>query len=291
MASPPADLLVDTTPRAQGGGRYLLDLADHWDFLNPSGGVLVTAALRAAARELDDDGLRLASATAIFCAPVTPGALALEVVVLRQGGAAVQLRITATAGGARAYEVSATFCRDRLGPDVRGLAMPEVPGPDASPSVLEPHPSNPHPHMRFFGQLDVRMARGDRFWLPGWQAGRARQARWFRYRTPQRDALDRFDRLALPPIADTLPGAMTQAIGPGGYRFYAPSLDLTVQLVDDTDREWILVDAEVPRARVGWAVGRATLWDDTGRLLGLVSQAMYVKSLAGTPPTVDAAAR
>ena len=74
MASPPADLLVDTTPRAQGGGRYLLDLADHWDFLNPSGGVLVTAALRAAARELDDDGLRLASATAIFCAPVTPWA-------------------------------------------------------------------------------------------------------------------------------------------------------------------------------------------------------------------------
>ncbi|MCE9579187.1 MAG: thioesterase family protein [Deltaproteobacteria bacterium] len=287
---PAADLVVDTTPHARGDGRYLLDLADRWDFLYPSGGVLVTAALRAAALELADDGLRLASTTAIFCEPVKPGPLELEVVVLRRGGAAAPVRIVASANQLRAYEVSATFCRDRPGPDVRGLAMPDVPLPDACPSILDAHPSNPHPRMRFFNQFDVRMARGDRFWLPGWTAGRARQARWFRYRAPQRTA-DGLDRLALPPIADTLPGAMTQAIGPGDYRFYAPSLDLTVHVVDDTDREWILVDAEVPRARVGWAIGRASLWDDTGRLLAIVSQAMYVRTLTGAPPMVDASDR
>jgi acyl-CoA thioesterase len=288
---PAADLAADTAPEPCGGGRYTLDLGDRWDFLYPSGGVLVTAAVRAGARELADDDLRLVSATAIFCAPVKPGPIAFEVVVLRHGRATAQVRITGFAADARAYEVTATYCRDRVGPDLRGLAMPSVPGPDAAPPLLDAHPSNPHPRSRFFQQFDSRLARGDRFWVPGWQAGPARQARWFRYRTPQRDRAGNFDRLALPPIADTLPGAMTQAIGPGDFRFYAPSLDLTIQIVDDTARDWILVDAEVPRARVGWAVGRATIWDDQGRLLALVSQAMYVRTIAGAPPTVDASDR
>ena len=66
------------------------------------------------------------------------------------------------------------------------------------------------------------------FWSADFEAGPARYARWFRYRVPQRDPEGRFDRLALPPLIDTMPTALHRAIGPGPYRFYAPSLDLTV---------------------------------------------------------------
>jgi len=297
----PADLAADTEPAPAGPGRYRLDVPDRWSFVLPSGGVLMTAALRAAERELADPGLRLGSATATFCAPVRPGPVELAVHVLRRGGATAQVRVGARPAGppaaaddaadAAGYEVVATFTRDRAGPDLVGARMPDVPGPDASPPVVDDHPRNPHPKARFFAQVDCRMARGARVWLPGWDAGPARQARWFRYLVPQRDAAGRLDRLALPPLADTLPGALTQALGPGAYRFYAPSADLTLHVVDDTEREWILVSAFARRARAGWAIAEAELWDDAGRLVAFATQLMYVSSLAGTPPVVDASGR
>jgi acyl-CoA thioesterase len=289
--SEPADLAADTAATPDGGGRWHLDLSDRWSFATPSGGVLMTCALRAAAAELADPGLRLGSATAVFCAPVASGPLALEVVILRRGGAAAQVRVTARpGGGAIGYEVSATFCRERRGPDLRAARRPEVPPPDACPPADHAHPANPHLRLRFFEQVEARIARGDRFWLGGWQAGPARYARWFRYRRPQRDGAH-LDRLALPPLADTMPPALVQAMGPSDYRFYAPSCDLTLHAVDDTDREWVLVSLFARRARAGWAIAEAELWDDTGRLLGFATQLMYISHQRGEPPVVDASER
>ncbi|HTJ44431.1 MAG TPA: thioesterase family protein [Kofleriaceae bacterium] len=288
-----ADLAADTTPTPISAGRYHLEISRRWNFALPSGGVLATAALRAASQELADEGLRLGSATAIFCTPIQPGALDLDVTILRRGGSAAQIRTTVRAGGAPevGFEVVATFCRDRRGPDVRGARMPDVPPPDACPSVIDEHGSNPHPKSTFFAQVDCRVARGDRFWLGGWEARAPRYARWFRYRAPQRDAAGRFDRLALAPLADTMPPALLQAIGPGEYRFYAPSCDLTLHAVDDTDREWVLVSVYARRARAGWAIAEAELWDDTGRLLGVATQTMYISHLRGEPPIIDASDR
>jgi acyl-CoA thioesterase len=169
--------------------------------------------------------------------------------------------------------------------------MPDVPPPDACPSVMDDHARNPHPKSTFFAQVECRVARGDRFWLDGWHAGPPRYARWFRYHRPQRDGAGRFDRLALAPLADTMPPALVQAIGPGDYRFYAPSCDLTLHVVDDTDREWLLVSIYARRARAGWAMAEAELWDDTGRFLGFATQTMYISSLRGEPPIVDASDR
>ncbi len=45
------------------------------------------------------------------------------------------------------------------------------------------------------------------------------------------------------------------------------------------------------RARAGWATARVDLWDDAGRYLAFGCQTMYLRTLAGTPPTVDASAR
>lgn len=301
----PADLAADTAVRADpdAPGRYRVAMPDHWDYLLPSGGALVTAALRAGEAALGEPALRLASSTAVFCAPLHPGPLVADVTILRRGGATAQVRIalrhaTAIARvgegdravGHEGLEVTATFCRDRRGPDVVGVAPPAVRAlADALPTD-DDAPSNPHRRFRFYQQLECRVADGERFWS-GFEAGPARYARWLRYRVPQRDAAGRFDRLAIPPLVDIMPTALHRAIGPGPYRFYAPSLDLTTYVVDDTAREWLLVATTLRRARAGWAIADAEVWDEDGRLVAHAAQAMYLQSLAGEPPVVDASRR
>ena len=280
---PPADLRADTTATAGA-----LTLGTAWDFLLPSGGVVMTAALRAAAAAVDDRSARLLSATAIFHEPVAPGPIVVAPAVVRRGGSAVQTRTHLHAPGALGCEVLATFARDRVGPDVIASAPPAVPPPDDCPDLTVT--GSPLLRARFFANLEVRLAEGTPLWAPGFAAGPARYLRWFRYRVPQ--IVDgQLDRLALPPIADTMPAALTQAIGPGDYRFYAPSVDLTLHVVDDTEREWVLVAATLGRARSGWATARFEMWDDRGRYLAAGCQTMYLRGVAGTPPTVDASGR
>jgi acyl-CoA thioesterase len=292
-----ADLAADTAVRAdpETPGRFHVDLPDHWDYLLPSGGVVMTCALRAAVAFLDEPDLRLASATVIFATPVHPGHLIADVVVIRRGRSTSQLRISlrhdkAPEPGPQ-LELVATFCRDRVGPDVVGVAFPEVRALGEAASIEDGAANNPHTRFRFYHQLDCRLADGEPFWQPSFTAGPARYARWLRYKTPQRDAAGRFDRLAIAPLVDTMPTALHRAIGPGPYRFYAPSLDLTLYTIDDTTREWLLVAVTVRRARAGWAIGDAEVWDDEGRFVAYGTQAMYLHHLTGDPPTVDASRR
>lgn len=282
-----ASLLDDTAP-VRVGDAYELTLGRAWDFLLPSGGVVMTAALRAAAAAIDAPEHKLLSATATFCEPIEPGRLSIEPHVLRRGRAAIQTRTALHPPGGVGCEVSATFASDRGGPDVIARPPPRVPGPEDCADLLAA--GSPLTRARFFHNLDVRLAAGTPLFAPGFAVGPARYARWFRYRVPARDGA-LLDRLALPPIVDTMPAALTQAIGPGDYRFYAPSVDLTVHVVDDTEREWLLVEATLGRARAGWANARVEIWDDRGRYLASGCQTMYLRTVAGTPPVVDASAR
>ena len=292
-----ADLAADTAVRAdpETPGRYLIDLANHWDYLLPSGGAVMTCALRAAQAHIADPELRLASATTIFATPIHPGPLVADVHLIRKGGNTAQVRVVLHHAQARppepGLEMLATFCRDRKGPDVIGVGFPAVRSvADALPAD-DGAANNPHTRFRIFQQLDCKLADGEAFWRPDFAAGPARFARWFRYKVPQRDAEGRLDRLAIPPLIDTMPTALQRAIGPGTYRFYAPSLDLTLYTVDDTTREWLLVSVTLRRARAGCAIADAEVWDDEGRLIAYGAQAMYLHSLSGDPPVLDASGR
>lgn len=304
-----ADLAADTAvrPDPEVPGRFHLTLPDHWDYLMPSGGVAMTCALRAAEAALGEPLLRFASATTIFATPIHTGKLVADVTVLRRGGASAQLRVAmkdadppppkprdgSEAGGEDnvGLELTATFLRDRKGPDVRGTRMPAVKSLAEALGVDDDLPHNPHKRFRFYHQLDCKIAEGEVYWAAGFEAGPARYARWLRYKTPQRDAEGRLDRLALPPLIDTMPTALHRAIGPGSYRFYAPSLDLTTYVVDDTTREWVLVATSLRRARMGWAIADVEVWDDEGRFLAYGAQAMYLHGLSGEPPVIDASGR
>jgi acyl-CoA thioesterase len=297
-----ADLAADSAVYRDPAvpGRFHLEVADHWDYLLPSGGYVMTLALRAAEAAVADPQLRMASATTVFTTPIRPGPAIADVHVIRRGKSTSQVRVALrnttpprsdVPDDDAGVELVSTWVRDRHGPDVRAIAPPAVHAVADAAEALDNAANNPHARFRFYQQLDCRIADGAAFWSDTFDAGPARYARWFRYRVPQRDAAGRFDRLALPPLVDTMPTALHRAIGPGPYRFYAPSLDLTLYVVDDTTREWLLVDVELVRARMGWGVAQARVWDDEGRLIAHGSQAMYLHSLKGEPPVVDATGR
>src|SRR5262249_14418855 len=97
------------------------------------------------------------------------------------------------------------------------------------------------------------------------------------YKVPQHLPDGRLDPFALPPIADTMPPALMQKLGPRHEPFHAPSLDLTVHFLEDTTSEWILVNVHARRARAGYATASAEIWDDRPRLLAFATQTMMLR--------------
>lgn len=274
----PHDLSRDTavTRLAAAPGWYTADLPTAWDFRTPSGGVLMTVAMRAMQAELGDDGLAPLSATTHFCSPVPAGPLEIRVEVLRRGNVAAQVRaaLSSTTMPGPGLEVSATFGRGRPGVDVLDAEFPPVAMPgDGLPIVPGVRDFRP----RFLENFECRLALGSAWWTKEWEAGPARMGRWFRYHVPPRLPDGRIDPLAIPPIADTMPPALVQRLGPDAPPFHAPSLDLTVHFLDDTPSEWLLTWVHARRARAGWATADSEIWDDRGRLVAFATQMMMIR--------------
>lgn len=260
-------------------GWYTANLPEAWNIRTPSGGVLMTVALRAMQEEVGDPDLRLLSAHTHFCSPVPAGPLEIRVEVLRHGGAAAQVRaqLSSTTMPGPGLEVSATFGREREGFDIIDVAPPDVPRADAAAPVQNLAPFGRF-RLPFFEQVDTRLALGQPWWSDDWHAGPARLARWFRYKIPTTRGDGSFDPLALPPIADTMPPALIQKLGPHHQPFFAPSLDLTVHFLEDTPAQWLLTDAHVSRARGGFAHGEVQIWDERGALVAVATQMMMLRS-------------
>lgn len=278
----PADLALDTAvrPIPEMAGGYRVDLPDAWDWRLPAGGVLMTAGLRAIQAELADPGLKPVSATAIFCSPVPAGPIEIRVDVLRRGNAAAQVRAALRAPSSQGpdLEVSATFAREREFVDVIDTAPPPVPPPEDAEPFGERHRDGSL--YRFLGNFESRLALGRPWWKPGWTPGPARFARWIRYLVPQRLADGSLDPLAIPPVADLMPIALGQKLGPAGPRFHAPSLDLTVHFLDPTPSEWLLVNTWCRRARAGYATAEVEIWGEDGRLAAYGTQTMILRKVA-----------
>jgi acyl-CoA thioesterase len=283
-----ADLARDTavTRLEVAPGWYTAELSTAWDFRTPSGGVLMTVAMRAMQLELNDPRMRPVSAHTHFCSPVPAGPLQVRVDVLRHGGVAAQVRaqLSSTAVPGPGLEVSATFGIDRADSiDLIDAEPPVLPRPDESLRFGETTTMDRQDSPRFFSNFDSRLAEGHIWWRKGWPAGPARIARWFRYLVPQHLPDGRFDPLALPPIADTMPPAIVQKLGPDHEPFFAPSLDLTVHFIEDTQREWILTRVHSRRARAGYATADVEIWDDEGRLVAMATQMMLMRRAKDRP--------
>jgi acyl-CoA thioesterase len=284
------DLAEDTavTRLKAARGWYTAELPPQWNFRTPSGGVLMTVAMRAMVAELADRDLRPVSANTHFCSPVPAGPLEIRVEVLRHGNAAAQMRaqLSSTKMPGPGLEVSATFGRDRDGIDLLDASPPDVPSPEEAPE-LRPPDTTGGLRPPFFENFDTRLALGHRWWTDGWQPREASIVRWFRYRRPQRLADGRLDPLALPPICDTMPPALTQRLGPSHEPFFAPSLDLTIHFLEDTASQWLMTHVHTRRARAGFATGQLEVWDDAGRLIAVATQMMMIRRAPEEGPLHD----
>lgn len=276
---PPANLLEDTAvhPDPSAPGCYTALLSPHWNYLIPSGGVVMAVALRAMQAELP--GLRPTSATAVFCSPVLDGHLQIRVTILRRGKSATQVRAGVTSertlgGGGPGLEVTATFAADVDGPDGTFVAMPDTilpvagtPPPSVDPVLID---------VPFFQNVEMRSAlrepwRGD--------ARGPHEARWYRYLVPPRLPDGRIDPLAIPAIADTMPPGLRAALGADAPPFIAPSLDLTLHFLADTTSEWLCTAITCRYARGGRASADVEVWDEAGRLVAFGTQVMLVKTV------------
>ena len=277
------DLARDTsvTRLKAAPGWYTASLGPEWNFQTPSGGVLMTIAMRAMYEELGDDDLRPLSANTHFCSPVPAGPLEVRVEILRHGRAAAQVRaqLSSTKVPGPGLEVSATFARRRPTKiEMLDGKFPDVAKPNELPAIGQLTDLAGRERPAFFDNFDTRMAIGEPWWEDGWKAGPARLARWFRYLAPQKLTDGRFDPFAVPPIADTMPPALIQKLGPEHPPFFAPSLDLTVHFLEDTWAEWLLTDVRARWAGFGYATADVEIWDFEGKLIAFGTQMMFLRS-------------
>ena len=272
----PADLRNDTEVQRvrKIPGLFTASLSDRWNYMNPCGGVLMTVALRAMEEELADPRLSLLSATTLFCQAVLAGPMSIAVTILRRGETAAQVKATLSSAAlpGPGLEVLATFAKDLGGPDVHGVAMPEVEKPSSSRRMNGR--GTPFP---IFENIEIVPGLGDPMWTDDGTQAPAHVAYWYRYVVPQtRDGL--FDPLAIPPLADSMPPALVRRLGKGAPRYMMPSLDLTVYFLESAKTEWLLVESFVERARAGYAVGSANLWSEDGVLVARAAQSMTLRA-------------
>lgn len=269
-----ADLSADTKPVPTGEGTYRVELPDSWNFRNPSGGALMTAALRAAQLELNQPELRLRSASTIFTSVIDPGSLDVSVRIIRKGGVAAQVHAALRNAGAKdGLELFATFARARAeGPVFADVARPDVPPPHETAAIKSPTPVKKRWVPPIFRQMEARLADGYQWEGEAWSPRPARIVRWVRHRVPQRLPDGTYDPLSLPPIMDAMPPSVIQKLGPGFTPFVAPSLDLTIHFLEPITSEWVLTDTHTRYAGDGYGSADCHVWDEAGHLVGYATQ-------------------
>ncbi len=272
------DIAVERLGDEAAAALYRAQARPPWSFFMPSGGVLSSIALRAAQVEAGLEW-RPISSTTLFHDAVPEGPLDVRVHVLRRGNVTVQARVAlGPKDEPPRMELLVTFVKAREGPS---LVARDFPAALPGPAEAEPYWRG-EPSLRFFQQLETRLAEGRRFWEADWDAGPACCARWFRYREPPlRDGRLPFE--AMPPLVDTMPAAIFESLGSEHPRLYAPSLDLTVHYLADTEREWLLCHAKGIWAEDGYASAELELWDDRGTLLAYGTQTMMLRRFRPSP--------
>ena len=95
----------------------------------------------------------------------------------------------------------------------------------------------------------------------------------------------RLDPLAVVTMCDTMPGAVSERMGRRDHRYFPPSCDLTVHLLDDAHTEWVLAVNRARYAAEGYASTEMEIWDETGKhLVAYATQQMFFVFPEGPPP-------
>jgi len=276
--------LRETAVRAAGPGRYRGEIDEVWNLRPlPQGGVVTALALRAMGTELGDGAQRLRVLHTTFAAQVAHGPVDIDVEVLRRGRSMSHLRAEVRNEGAgRGHLTTGIFGSRREGFDFTDLAAPVVAPPADCPSFRDPPPDgvdvdafDPMPF--WTSRVEGRAALGHPWW-EDYEPDRAERAAWYRFDEPPFLEDGTVDPLALVVLADTMPGAVGEKLGRQGRAWFAPSVDLTVHLLDHCRSPWVLAHNTARHAGGGYASGDMALWDlgpegrDRPRLVAYATQ-------------------
>lgn len=258
----------ETAVRRLETGRYEATVGEVWNLRPlPQGGVITALALRAMAEELGDPSQRLRTLHTAFVAQVADGRVLIDVDTLRRGRSMSHLRAEVRNEGAgQGHSTTAVFGAPRRGFSFTDIAPPaEVPPPDECPSWRDPPPDGVEGFepMRFWSErVEGRAVLGHAPWETH-EADRAETAMWYRMDEPPILDDGTFDPLALVVLIDTMPGAVAEKLGDDRNRrtWFAPSVDLTVHLLDECRSPWLLAHNRARHAGDGYASADMTLWD------------------------------
>jgi acyl-CoA thioesterase len=246
----------DTAVQQTGDGQYGAELNDDWNVDGPQGGLITAVVLRAMAAELGDAEQTLRSSTTVFTAPVRSGPVVITASVIRRGRSASQVMGTVRNVDADTGHITlASFGRTRNGFDFTDLEFPESSPPDKCGSFRN-HPMRPP----FYDQLDCRPAMGHKPW-EDYVPTTSEMRFWYRFDEAPRDGDGALDPLALVLMADTMPPAISERMGPHLPAWSSPSLDLTVHLLGDVHSDWVLARNRARHAGDGFASVEIELWD------------------------------
>ncbi len=279
-ASPWDDL--DIEPVLGEDGRFTATISDPWMLaVVPQGGIVAALAVRAMERTLDEPAQTPRTVTALFAGQVAAGPVVIDVEVVRRGRSMSQLRATVRNPDRDAgLTALAAFGAPRRGFDFTDLARPDVPGPEGQRSFRDPIPDGiefefHRPPMPFWEEVvESRPVIGRAPWEP-FEDGPAESAIWMRLDQPPVLPDGRLDPLAVLVIADTMPGAVGQKIGPTDDPWFGPSVDLTVHFLSEAEPGWILGHNRARHAGDGYASVDHALWSEDGRLLLYATQMMF----------------
>ena len=281
MANP---FFVTTTVIPEGAGRYRAHVGPEWNLRPlPQGGIVTAVALRAMEAMLDDPTQRLRTLHTSYVGQVAHGEVVVETELLRRGRSMSHLRAQLTnPGAAPGHQSTAIFGCGRRGFAFTGLVPPtDVPPPGACPSFREPPPPGaagsyePAPFWEHV--VEGRRVRAHTHWETH-PPGRPEQVTWCRFDEPPWRDDGTLDPLCLSVLVDTMPGAVGERVGSERRNWFAPSVDLTVHLLDDCRSPWLLAHNRAHHAGDGYASADMALWDcgpggtDDPRLVAYATQ-------------------
>jgi acyl-CoA thioesterase len=208
-------------------------------------------------------GLRALHTT--FVAQVSHGPVSVDVELLRRGRSMSHLRAeVANPGATRGHLTTGIFGSTRPGFAFTDLAPPtDIPLPDGCPSFRDPPPPGVVPFAPtpfWVRQVEGRAVLGH---SPGddYIPDRAEKAVWYRFDEPPFLDDGTIDPFALVVLADTMPGAVDEKVGRPDRNWFAPSVDLTVHLLDECRSPWVLAHNRARHAGDGYASADMALWD------------------------------
>jgi acyl-CoA thioesterase len=246
----------DTAVRAEGAGRYAMQIFPGWDVVgNANGGYLLSLAVRAmreAAGRPDP-----VTTTAHFLAPGRPGPATVTTEVVKRGRTFTTVTGSMDATGRRLLQVLGTFgdVSTPMGPERVEAAPPDLPSPDACVAV-EPTDTFPPP---FMGRVDLRLHPDDAGFASGAPSGELCVRGWFRLRDGEP-----IDTIGLVLAVDAFPPTAFNARLPLAW---TPTVELTAHVRARPAPGWLRCSFTTKFVTGGFLEEDGEIWDDTGRLV------------------------